>query len=425
MIKFITMHLSQIKRGGFVVLVRKLIWVAVYLIFGGPIIFALIIIRITKPLVLIRFGKFLGSRIGHFAANTELHLCEKDAAVNTPNCRHIDIYCISGSVCNIQLEKMWRRIIPNILPAWLIMPVIHINRIIPLGRVHEVSENSQHDRDVHNLYEKIGVHLYFTDEEEIKGREELLKMGIPVNAKFVCMTVRDGAYLKSWDPVNDYDYHNYRDCDVGNYKLAAEELANRGYYVIRMGVKVSQPLKAAHPNVIDYAANGMRTDFMDIYLGAKCLFCITNGTGFDAIPMIFRRPIVQVNAVPIGYAYTWGRKTILLFKHHFDKKTRQELSLNEIFESGAAYALSSGEFSMLDIELVENTPEEIKATVLEMVERLEGQWQVKMDDEMINNQFLSIYPFNKYDSSRGRRLHGRMNARYSAFYLRNNNWWLN
>ena len=95
---------------------------------------------------------------------------------------------------------------------------------------------------------------------------------------------------------------------------------------------------------------------------------MTNGTGFDAIPVMFRRPIVQVNDVPVGYAYTWGNKPILLFKHHIDKKTRQELRLNEIFANNVAYALSTDDFAKHDIALIENSSEEIKAAVIEMDE---------------------------------------------------------
>ena len=117
---------------------------------------------------------------------------------------------------------------------------------------------------------------------------------------------------------------------------------------------------------------------------------MTNGTGFDAIPVMFRRPIVQVNDVPVGYAYTWGNKPILLFKHHIDKKTRQELRLNEIFANNVAYALSTDDFAKHDIALIENSSEEIKAAVIEMDERLNGTWKAEACDEMFQNKFLDI-----------------------------------
>ena len=127
-----------------------------------------------------------------------------------------------------------------------------------------------------------------------------------LSARFVCFIVRDSSYLDSLPLYRhlDLSYHSYRDCNIQNYVLAAEELAERGYYVIRMGAKVKEAFNVKHPNIIDYAFNGMRSDFMDIYLGAKCTFCVTVGTGFDSIPFIFRRPIVDTNFVPLGFFST-------------------------------------------------------------------------------------------------------------------------
>lgn len=72
-----------------------------------------------------------------------------------------------------------------------------------------------------------------------------------------------------------------------------------------MGSAVSKVFKVDNPKIIDYATNGMRSDFMDIYLAAKCLFCISTGLGFDAVPTVFRRPVVYVNHTPVGYLHTF------------------------------------------------------------------------------------------------------------------------
>ena len=126
--------------------------------------------------------------------------------------------------------------------------------------------------------------------------------------------LRDSAYLDNHQ-VKDWSYHNYRDSDIQNFVLAAEDLADRGYFVIRMGAKVYESIKSDHPRVIDYATNGMRNDFMDIYLGAKCEFCITSGLGFDAVPVIFRTHIVSVGELPLGWLRTFLTKMISISKH--------------------------------------------------------------------------------------------------------------
>ncbi len=39
-------------------------------------------------------------RIGHFAGNTELYCCERDAGINLPKQRHIDLFYVDKEVCN-------------------------------------------------------------------------------------------------------------------------------------------------------------------------------------------------------------------------------------------------------------------------------------------------------------------------------------
>ena len=142
--------------------------------------------------------------------------------------------------------------------------------------MYTIQTNYFSDCDVFNLIDKFAVHISFTSKEEFKGKEILKKNGIPENAKFVCMLVRDSAYLDrdKHFSLREWKYHNFRDGDIDNYVLAAEELARRGYYIFRMGVKVLKPLISSNPKIIDYANSEMRSDFMDIYLGAKCSFCI-------------------------------------------------------------------------------------------------------------------------------------------------------
>ena len=76
---------------------------------------------------------------------------------------------------------------------------------------------------------------------------------------------------------------------------------------------------------------------MDIYLGAKCYFCISSQGGFDAIPIIFRRPVAIIE-VPIGLFFTSSEKILLLTKHLINKLSKKELTISEIFSSNVGIA---------------------------------------------------------------------------------------
>ena len=382
-----------------------------------------LIIRLIRPWLLVRWGLLISLRIGHFAANTELYLCERDVGINPPTQRHVDFfYMDQRPVCNQQLATMWKRVL-RVLPVWMLAPIIRVNRLIPGGSVHEIGDNTQGPFDVHNLLDRLPSHLKFTPEEEVRGEAGLRALGIPHSAKFVCMIVRDSAYLDVQQPKIHWNYHNYRDSNIQDYVLAAEALAGLGYFVIRMGAVVSEAMKVDHPRVIDYATNGMRTDFMDIYLGAKCAFCISTGVGFDSIPEMFRRPIVYVNYVPLGSLHTFRKEFTSITKKHFSKEAGRILTMREIFDCGIGLSFHTSAYESAGIQLIGNTPEEIRDVAIEMAERLNGTWQPHADDETLQRRFWEIFPTDAI-AANGRPLHGEIRARFGASFLRNNREWL-
>jgi putative glycosyltransferase (TIGR04372 family) len=384
---------------------------------------AVMMFRLIRPWFLVRWGCLISSRIGHFVANTEMYLCERSAGINVPRQRHVDIFYMERSICNHQLAVMWKRVL-RIWPYWILARVDRLNRLIPGGEIHEIGNNTQHDRDVYNLLDRFPPHLEFTQEEETRGAAGLRAMGIPPDTPFVCIIVRDSAYLDA-QQASDWSYHNYRDGNIQNYVLAAEELGNRGYFVIRIGAKANEAMKTTHPRIIDYAINGMRDDFMDIYLGAKCAFCVVTGSGYGTVPAWgFRTPLLNMDVVPIGYLPTFSNIILLTTKKHILVCENRELTLAEIFKQGVGFCMATSDYTSHGIELIESTPEEIRDVIIEMAERLKGIWKPHEEDEDLQRRFWEIFPSDAVDAYQGRPLHGEIRARFGAHILRSNRDWL-
>ena len=387
-----------------------------FYIFAIPMI---LLIRLIRPWILIRLGSIASQRIGHFAGDVEVYLCEKDAGINVPNQLYFDIFFWPTPECNKQLAIMWQRVL-NVWPAFIMGRVYRINQLIPGGIVHSIPFINS-DRDVNNLFDQSAPHIQFTAEEEIYGKNYLHVLGVSDQTKFICLIVRDDAYLKSALSHRDWSYHNYRDADIQNYMLAAEMLAERGYFVIRMGKKMNNPINIKHPRIIDYAFSNIKNDFMDIYLMAHCNFCITSGTGLDAVADIFRRPICQTNILPIAYHSTFSNRYINITRHHIDSSSNRELSLSEIF------SYNSGD-SALDksntLNYIENTPEEISDVCIEMVERLNGKWKILPDEDLIQSKFRKVFLQNISIFIKNKSLHGEIRSRFGTKFLQNNLWWV-
>ena len=429
---FFIKHFLQIKKGGIKTFLKKLIrllsiffQLPIYLI-SIPIF---IIIFLIKPWYLIRWNQLRASRIGHFAVNTELYCCERDANINFPKQKYKDFFYLSSYISNKTLEKMWRRSI-TILPQWLVKPIHMISNffyfILGKKNIHEINNPTNGYWDTHNLIDKFNSHINFTEDEEIEGKEILEKIGLPKNAKFVCLMVRDEGYLNRYSEQENsarWDYHNYRNGDINKYVMAAEELAARGYYVFRMGTNVKKLLKSSNNKIIDYANSATRSDFMDIYLGAKCSFCITSACGFDGIPVIFRRPIAYI-VVPIGLCFPISKNFLLLTKHHVNSLTQKELSISEIFSSNVGMAYSMKEFKDNNIELHENTSEEIRDLVIEMDDRIKEKWHETDEDILLQKSFWLIFEKCVNNLDPHPEQYGKIKAKFSAQYLRENKHWV-
>ena len=438
--KNISKHIEQIKIGGIKVLLKKIksfVFLVLQLPFYLLAIPSIIIIRLIKPWKLIRWQEINSGRIGHFTVNTELYCCERDAKINLPTQKYIDLFYLRKYVCNKQLEKMWRRSI-IILPFWIMKPLFRVNRFlnifIPGGEQHEISYLSTHMcgsllscYDLHNLLGKFTQHINFNDEEEIKGKNFLRGFGLPDKAKFVCLNVRDSAYLDRYkdQTLRDFSYHNYRDGDIDKFILSAEELTKRGYYVFRMGVKVLKPIKINNPKIIDYANSNLRSAFMDIYLSAKCNFCVATGSGIDEVSRIFGRPIANI-CMPLALQLFFGghEKELVITKHHINKKNNNKLTVSEIFLFNLALAFYSKDFEKNGVELIDNSPEEIRDLVIEMDDRLNGNWIETKEDLLLQEKFKDLFKENLKKLKLKIKLNSEIKANFGTKYLRQNPDWI-
>ena len=400
--------------------------------------FPCVIIRLISMWIIIRIEKAPSANYGNFVEDLARYCCKKKLKIDQPKKRHLDLFYIlpSDKIHNKQLAKMWKRKL-NFLSGYILDPINRVNRLIPGWKIHAIeSLSANFVRDVDNLIERCELKgfkiLDFTAEEEIFGKKMLKKFGLEDNDKFVCLAVRDGAYQLRKIPArfHDWSYHDYRNFDIDNFILAAEELARRGYYVFRMGVVANKSMNSENPKIIDYVNSNLRSDFMDVYLGAKCSFCISTGLGFDQTPYVFSRPIALIN-LPFGDLRTNSEKYLLLTSHHVLKKEKRRLSLSEIFSHGVAYAYDAKDFLEKGIELKDCTSDEIKDLAIEMVELFEFNKKLSFEEEKLQNTFKSLFASNikrfkfyKEIENPPNKMHGQIRARFCTKFLRENRDWL-
>ena len=339
-----------------------------------PLALAIVLILLAcSKFIKVRVHIVQNTRIGHFLyypAMTHLRIFEEKKSSGN---KELNIYAVSNVIsANTFLDKMWKRTIPLISGnlGWLIVDLF---KRMPNQQVCTLTLGS----DRCGLILQHDPCLTFKSREIDRGTRFLKSVGINETQKFVCLHVRDSSYLPSssylgWSKGRDWSHHDYRNSEIGTYVLAAETLAEMGYTVFRMGAVVKEPLISKHPRVIDYATNGMRTEFLDVYLGAHCAFCISTGSGWDSIPHVFKVPSTYINILPY-FAHDCIIRDLLLYpKIIKNKKTNEILNLNEIINQNIQTSHETQEYFAADVELQNLTSNELITAVTEMAQRVEG-----------------------------------------------------
>ena len=373
---------------------------------SSPVIIALclpivLFIRLIKPWYHVRFGFFFGDRIGHLIFDVEYYLGERKLGAQPSNTH--DFFFFERKSANDFVDKLCRR---QLKVHSIVRYFYHANNLFPNNREYQVLPQRlrNRSRDTIGILSGTSTHLSLLRSEENLGRKHLETLGYTETDKHVCLIVRDKAYLEHTQPARDDSYQDYRNSDISTFQEAAEALAERGYWVFRMGKIVEKPFVTSHPRIIDYASSIWRSDFFDIWLMAHCHFCVTTSLGLDMVADVFRKPNCMVNLTPIFHLKSWT-ESITVPKHLFWKEPiNTHLTIEEYFGlySNGRISLSAEDYANLGVQIVDLTPDEIKEAVLEMESRLSGSWIMEREDVLLQKRFWDIFSdWDGYDNFHG------------------------
>ena len=377
-----------------------------------------LVCRIIRPIFWIRFGYFNVNRIGHFVADVAQYLSERELGENPVPTN--DIFFFKGKPANHCFEKIANRE----LKVFAIVEALFLaNRLLPGGRKHAIypAQEIRGSRDINAVTSKVLAPLNFTKTECEQGKEYLSSFGIRENDKYVCLIVRDDSYLKKTFKNVDWNYHAFRNSLISSYVDAILQLNARGYYVFRMGKAVNESLSIGTSKFIDYANSFQRSDFLDIWLVANCCFTISTSTGLDDVAIAFKKPVVFVNHLPVGDCRTGSENFLELFKLLQWKATGRYVGLQEQIDYGILNCYRQSRFDDLGIEVIDNTPDEITAAVLEMEDRISGRWHSTEKNQEKQKRFFEILAGSADFGKRHGLVRGNIS---SSFLAQQGDWFL-
>jgi putative glycosyltransferase (TIGR04372 family) len=234
--------------------------------------------------------------------------------------------------------------------------------------------------------------LKLTEEDLNFGWENLEKIGIPPNAKFVCAHVRESGFYRKTEGSSGNHFNAERNADIMTYLQTFKEIVKQGYHVIRIGDPTMKPLPSME-GVFDYANSKLKSDRMDVFLMGACKWFISTNSGPFAVPGLFGVPSLHTNFLPIGNNIGY-RKDMLLPRLLRHKRTKQFFSFNQVMSSYLGHVQSVSHVSDDRIEYISNTEDEIFEAAKEMMKMIEGGQDQKLSPLQI--KFRDLCALNNF-----------------------------
>ena len=231
--------------------------------------------------------------------------------------------------------------------------------------------------------------LTLTAEHRARGRTALKRLGVPDDAWFVCLHVRESSSHGENVPWNP---NAHRNADIETYGPAIEAVVARGGYVIRMGdpsMKTLPPIK----NVIDFAHldDAIRNDWMDVFLLAASRFIVGMSSGPPFVGWTFGVPIIGTNWFPLGY-WPFAARDIFVPKL-LRRSDGRFLNIRDSVATPIAGTPHPSFYKARGLDVIDNRSEDIAAATTEMMDRLDGRPYTD-DDEQLQRRFRERAAFD-------------------------------
>jgi len=307
------------------------------------------------------------------------------------------VLLVQQVVANPCYLEYWRRYLPDMITDPLTLKLVS-----PFAKYLEdpifVVKDSSGRQNMGQDYGGAVLHASIQAQWDIEGRSPLLilsevdhergwqclrRLGVPADAWFVSLHVREGQT----------ESRGARDADIAAYRMAIESIVKRGGWVIRMGDPYMTPLPPM-PQVIDYAHSQDRCDWMDVFLWARCRFFIGTQSGPAWVPPTFGIPCVATNWTL--FSRRWYKQDLCIPKLVWSEKENRYLPFAEVLASGIGDVESVKYLDSKGIRIVNNTAEEINDVVIEMIDRLEGNLIYSDRDNELQKHFDIVWPGNPY-----------------------------
>ena len=349
----------------------------------GPVIQLLVPFHVICS----RFGEMAG-KLDFYAKGRILGLTpEVEAVLLTP--RHL--------IANTCLMDYWKKSIGRYVTfvsddseirqfedTYITHPLFVDNMAVPDGRV--LSRHLAYSV-IQRQWEAEGRQplLRLSERHREEGWRTLGRLGVPEGAWFVCLHVRESGYHGEDAAA---DHNALRNADIATYLPAIEEITGRGGWVLRIGDASMAPLPPMN-RVIDYALSDARSEWMDLFCFSQCRFFAGSMSGPISVAFVFGVPGVGINLFPLGY-YQYSTSDLFIHKLLRRRGDGRFLGIGEALKPPLPNLHWPEYYERNGLEVVDNTPDQIAAVIVEMLDRQDGRLALAAEDERLQARYVAL-----------------------------------
>jgi putative glycosyltransferase (TIGR04372 family) len=210
-------------------------------------------------------------------------------------------------------------------------------------------------------------------EAQVAGAAALL--GIDPAAPIVTVHVRESGY-RSASALRQRSWDDVRNAQIGTYLPALRALVKRGYTVVRLGDPTMTPVQMR--GVVDLATSPARSQWLEVWCTMRSEFLIGCDSGPSWLAVLVGVPVLTVNAV---HFRDLSRPTDrIICKLARDRAAGATLTVSDMLtEDFLRVGFKTDRF-----ECVDNTPDDIRRAVVDMIDVVRGRerrssWQSRFN----------------------------------------------
>lgn len=360
----------------------------------------------------VKFGNISPYRIGHLVGELSLwHLENLEKKKD-----YFEIWYVHKNACSKFFVKKIKHKI-KISNSFLIKVLHDVFKKFNKNE-YIIDPPKYGERDLNGLIYKNDKIINFSKKEIDLGNSLLEKIGISKNQEIVCICIRDNHFFKNSVPDFAWERYEFKNSNIENYNKAINYLNTKNIAVVRMGAGSEKSWSMTGNINIDYSLSKLRQSFLDFFLIYRAKFVVMNGTGFYWVPYVLKKPIVMADFIPIGSICSYIPNSIHIFKHIYSNQKKRNLMLDELFSDEFNFVYGSDKYKQRNLEIVDNSPDEIFECVKEMNKKIDGEWENTGEHQTNQKLFWDNYPKFIKNYKGGLQRHKEINASIGNIFLK-------